>query len=125
MDGTNWGLNPHITKILLQTVIHKIVNYGAAIWVIPMTERKKKILTTIQRQFTLNITRVFQTTQNPALDSIAGTTPLHLEATYKAIYSRVTQLQVPANIENSTYDPQEFEKDHLLTTVIQQLHIRK
>ncbi|XP_035213907.1 uncharacterized protein LOC118187742 [Stegodyphus dumicola] len=109
MHGTNWGLNPHITKILLQTVITKIVTYGAAIWALPMTERKKKILTTIQRQFTLNITRAFQTAPNSALDILAGTTPLHLEATYEAIYSTISQLQDPITHEDISYDPQEYE----------------
>ncbi|XP_035218151.1 LOW QUALITY PROTEIN: coiled-coil domain-containing protein CG32809-like [Stegodyphus dumicola] len=36
MQGHSWGLNPHIHKIIYQTVAEKIVTYAAAVWAQPM-----------------------------------------------------------------------------------------
>ncbi|XP_035223200.1 uncharacterized protein LOC118195961 [Stegodyphus dumicola] len=92
MKGYRWGLNPHILKILYNTVTEKIVTYGAAVWALPMQGRKVKHLQSIQRPFLLNITRAFRTSPTNALAVLAGILPLSISVEKEATYQIVKQL---------------------------------
>ncbi|XP_035218788.1 uncharacterized protein LOC118192019 [Stegodyphus dumicola] len=109
MQGHSWGLNPHIHKIIYQTVAEKIVTYAAAVWAQPMQSRKVRHLSSIQRQFMLNITRAYRTTATSALNILAGLVPLHISAEREAVLQQVKQLRQPATLYEETYWPRDYE----------------
>ncbi|XP_035232055.1 uncharacterized protein LOC118203864 [Stegodyphus dumicola] len=109
MQGYRWGLNPHIHKILYQTVTEKMVTYGAAVWAQPLQGRKFWHLLSIQRQFALNITRAFRTTATNSLNDLAGLVPLHISTEREAVLQQIKQLNVPASFEDTTYWPSDYE----------------
>ncbi|KFM78874.1 hypothetical protein X975_27026, partial [Stegodyphus mimosarum] len=109
MRGYSWGLNSHIMKMLLTTVVNKIITYGAAIWALPMTARKVCTLNAIQRPFLINITRAFKTTSTNALQVLAGVTPLPLQAEIEALSSKILQLKKSASYDNIIFNPQDYE----------------
>ncbi|XP_035210934.1 uncharacterized protein LOC118185215 [Stegodyphus dumicola] len=81
-QGSNWGQNPHIQKLLYLTVAERIVLYASAIWAQPMSSRKIKLLTTIQRPFALNINAnfagtAFHATQYELPGSVQYVHPAH------------------------------------------------
>ncbi|KFM76920.1 Hypothetical protein in type-1 retrotransposable element R1DM, partial [Stegodyphus mimosarum] len=109
MQGGQWGLNPHIQKILYKTVTEKIITYGAAVWSSPMQGRKVRHLASMQRPFLLNITKAFCTSPTNALNVLAGLPPLHLTVEREATYQLVAQLGRLATFQNETHDPKDFE----------------
>ncbi|XP_035222262.1 uncharacterized protein LOC118195122 [Stegodyphus dumicola] len=109
MQGSNWGLRPHIQKILFTTVISSIVNYGAAIWAETMTERKKRKLFAIQRPFLLSICKAYRTTANFSLCIFTGIHPPHLIATKDSIKARVLQLKEDAYLNGTTFPASKYE----------------
>ncbi|XP_035229176.1 uncharacterized protein LOC118201229 [Stegodyphus dumicola] len=113
MKGYRWGLNPHILKILYNTVTEKIVTYGAAVWALPMQGRKVKHLQSIQRPFLLNITRAFRTSPTNALAVLAGILPLSISVEKEATYQIVKQLG-----QTTQFGEEVFTADNLERAVI-------
>ncbi|XP_035232587.1 uncharacterized protein LOC118204366 [Stegodyphus dumicola] len=63
-------------KLLYLTVAERIVLYASAIWALPMSSRKIKALSAIQRPFALNISKAYRTTAtNAALVCLPGSHP--------------------------------------------------
>ncbi|XP_035234184.1 uncharacterized protein LOC118206013, partial [Stegodyphus dumicola] len=111
MQGSDWGLRPHILKIIYSTVVEKILIYGAAIWALPMTTRKQQILNSVQRPFVLAITRAYRTTATAAATVLAGLIPLHIRAQMEAVIAKVTLLKQPAQYQNLHFSPEDFESN--------------
>ncbi|XP_035224450.1 uncharacterized protein LOC118197074 [Stegodyphus dumicola] len=109
MQGSTWGLNPFILKILYQTVIEKIITYAAAVWVEPMQARKVRLLQSIQRPFALAMTRAYCTTSNHALCVLAGLIPLHLKALQESTITKVKQLQQAVYLDDILHSPVPFD----------------
>ncbi|XP_035217364.1 uncharacterized protein LOC118190716 [Stegodyphus dumicola] len=110
MRGYSWGLNSKIMKILLKTVINKIITYAAAIWAFPMTERKRRLLNSIQRPFYSNITRAYVTTSTNALQTLAGVIPLPIKTQVEAISTKVLQLRKPTKFADTIFHPDEYKE---------------
>ncbi|XP_035217695.1 uncharacterized protein LOC118191010 [Stegodyphus dumicola] len=109
MQGTNWGLRPHIQKILYLTVISSIVNYGAAIWAETITEKKKRKLFAVQRPFLLSICKAYRTIANSFLCVLTGIPDLHLIPTKDSIKARVLQLKEDAYLNGTTIFASNYE----------------
>ncbi|XP_035221789.1 uncharacterized protein LOC118194711 [Stegodyphus dumicola] len=108
-QGRNWGLNPHIQKVLYSTVVEKIALYAAAIWAQPMTTRKIKQLTSLQRPFVISICRAYCTTATSSALTLAGIVPLHIQAELEATYTRVLHLRKDASFAGTLYSPALYE----------------
>ncbi|XP_035220304.1 uncharacterized protein LOC118193335 [Stegodyphus dumicola] len=101
MRGYSWSLNYHIMKMLLTTVVNKIITYGDANWALPMTARKVRTLNSIQRPFL--------TTSTNALQVLSGVTPLPLQAEIEALFSKVLHLKKSASYDDIIFNPQDYE----------------
>ncbi|XP_035215007.1 uncharacterized protein LOC118188623 [Stegodyphus dumicola] len=112
MSGFQWGLNPHIQKLLYQTVIVPIVTYGAAVWSQPMQGRKVRSLQSIQRSFLLNISKAFRTTSTSALQVITGLLPLHLRTEQEGARQLLKLLNQQVTFYGEHYSPEDYERPY-------------
>ncbi|XP_035231137.1 uncharacterized protein LOC118203004 [Stegodyphus dumicola] len=109
LQGYKWGLNPHIQKLLYTTVTEKMVSYAAAVWANPMQGQKIKHLSSIERPFTLNITRAYCTTASDEIIVLAGLLPLHIRVEEEASRQLVKQLRRTATFAEDIFLPEEYE----------------
>ncbi|GIX84566.1 RNase H domain-containing protein [Caerostris extrusa] len=92
MSGRNWGVNPKLTRLWYKTVAERRICYAASTWAENLNNKKIAQLSTIQRLFTLKITRAYRTTPSSALLILSGLLPLHLTVKKEAIITNVTRL---------------------------------
>lgn len=109
MAGHFWGLRTHILKIIYKTIVEKIVGYAASIWIHPLTARKQRQLLSIQRHFSLLITRSFSTLSTDAANILAGLPPIHLALTSFANNTTVTMLRKSLTIGDTTINPSDLD----------------
>ncbi|XP_035216742.1 uncharacterized protein LOC118190170 [Stegodyphus dumicola] len=88
--------------------------YGAAIWATPMNERKRKLLSSIQRPLALAITKGYRTTSTAAATILARLSPLHIRAAQEAAVTTVLQLHLCTTFGPLCYDPEEYETKRLI-----------
>ncbi|XP_035217611.1 uncharacterized protein LOC118190924 [Stegodyphus dumicola] len=105
----NWGQSHHIQKLLYHTVAENIATYASATWVQPMSVRKIKLLTSLQRPFALNLTRAYRTTATSSATVLAGLIPLHIIVEMEAVTTKVVHLRKDASLSNTTYCPIQYE----------------
>ncbi|XP_035218009.1 uncharacterized protein LOC118191317 [Stegodyphus dumicola] len=110
MQGPYWGLRPHILKHIYLTVVEKILVYAAALWALPMTSRKARLLDSAQRPFVLGITRTYRTTSTAAATVFAGILPLPLRAQQEAALTSLWQLRKEVSLGPCTFLPCNYEE---------------
>ncbi|GIX89956.1 RNA-directed DNA polymerase from mobile element jockey [Caerostris extrusa] len=92
MSGRNWGVNPKLTRLWYKTVAERKICYAASTWAENLNTKKIAQLSSIQRLFTLRITRAYRTSPSSALLILSGIPPLHLTVKKEAIITNVTRL---------------------------------
>ncbi|GIY00343.1 uncharacterized protein CEXT_145251 [Caerostris extrusa] len=92
MSGRNWGVNPKLTRLWYKTVAERKICYAASTWAENLNTKKIAQLSSIQRLFTLRITRAYRTAPSSALLILSGLPPLHLTVKKEAIITNVTRL---------------------------------
>ena len=93
MMGKNWGLKTDILKTWYNTIIEKILTYGAGVWAGDLTAMAQSRLGSIQRLFLLQMSRGYRTASTDALCALTGVPPIRLILDYESTKSKITHLK--------------------------------
>lgn len=108
-SSLKWGINGNLLKTWYQTVIERIVLYGASIWGHNLNKNEIKKLNSLQRIFLLKITRTYRTAPTYALHILAGLPPLHLALKKEAVTQTLTHLQIDSNWHSTTFKKTDYQ----------------
>ncbi|GBM07150.1 hypothetical protein AVEN_15407-1 [Araneus ventricosus] len=70
--ASNWRVSPSLLKFWYLTAVEKALLYGAAVWGGALTEAQISKLHSIQRTFSLKLSRVYKTTPTNSLNILLG-----------------------------------------------------
>lgn len=82
-----WGVKTFLLKHWYQTIIEKIITYGAGVWGGSLSKQTCDKLLSLQRMFLLLISRGYKTISTNALHIITGIVPIHLTLKYEYLRS--------------------------------------
>lgn len=108
--STMWGIPSSYLKTWYITVIEKIVSYASAIWANNLTKTQKNVLDSIQRPFTLKISKGFKTTSTHALQILSGIAPLSIQVQKEATLTKLLRLNISCSFANVFFNSKDYTK---------------
>lgn len=91
--GKNWGISNKLLKIWYNTIVEKILLYGAGVWGGSLTKQAKDKLTSLQRPFLRQISRGYKTISTDALQVLTGIPPIVITLEYENKRTGILQLK--------------------------------